>query len=656
MTEVRKRQALTRMKYDRVDLVAEGANAHAHILLAKNRKPAPKTLTVRKAMGQIKCNHCGMMNAKGAQKCKRCGSSDLAKTRIVVTKTVTNLKNAPKNDDSTNSPSNASGYTFEDEQYDQDNGENGEALGGSIEDDIDDVGGDSAKMSKSNSGASRDGWFEDDIEKADAGSGESVDTVDNEALEHQKEGEDDDSEIEQLAETKPVSLKRPPNPGSGYTNTATSSSDSTMATHKSRADFGKKKRLKKTAENPGLNSYDLTDGGSQVVTENAEHMYRHEADPTVPAQTRLESTMSDANRPLRIGKARRKKTNREGLDIMDHGTADGIYTKPGVKRNGVGTGHNKYTTKPRTAVAPPPNPLDKSRRMSPEQLQKGLVAVEAANLAVRLAKNLVAIHDKDRPDLYPAVVEDFLDVLNAGAQEWFAGSSITKSSSLGTQVENVATEVYELLSKASPASEMSDEASEGVDADKMDSVATNSMGRLKTTTRANKNEKVETVVGKNKKLYKSVAQSGEDSIEVELDPVLKGRLDMLEDLLEEREQNKYISKARELRGIPGWNEEKVAKQLRVAYETDPEMGAELEQMLAASANVVNDSAVLKQYGMTGAGSLGDDDMNAKVAKAYAAADDQIRKSNGEGVTREQAAVQYMKDHPGEFYQEAKQLR
>ena len=635
MTEVRKRQALTRMKYDRVDLVGEGANGHANILIAKNKVPASRTTTVRKAMGQIKCNHCGMMNAKGAQKCKRCSSTDLAKTRVVVTKTVTNLKKTPKNDDAENSTSNASGYTFEDEQYDQDNGENGQALGDSVE---------RSKMSKSS-----DGWFEEDVYKD---TGTSVDSVDNEKREQDMEGEDDDSDIEDLAETKPTGTK--PNKGGGFTNTATNSSDSTNATHKSRGGelLGKKKRLRKAVEKPGLNSYDLTDGGSQNVAESAEQMYRSNSQPTVPAQTKLASTMSSANGPLRIGKARRKKTNREGLDIMDHGTSDGIYAKPGVKRNGTGTGHNKHTTRQRTAVAPPNNPLDKSRGRSAEDVQKSLVAVEAANLAVRLAKNLSAIYDKDRPDLYPAVVGDFLDVLNAGAQEWFAGSSITKSATLDTQVQSVAEEMYALLAKASPASEMSDDASAGGDADADDKVADNSMGKLKTTTRANKNEKEQTV-GK-KKLYKNLRQVEQD-FEDDLDPVSKAKFDLLDELLEEKEQNKYVAKARELRNIPGWNEKKVAKQLRAAYETDPDMGKELEQMLAASANVISESVVLKQHGMTGGGSLGSDDMQAKMAQAYAAADQNIAKS-GEGKTREQLAVEYMKDHPGEFYQEAKQLR
>lgn len=632
MTQVRKRQALTGMKYNRVDLVGDGANEHADILLAKNkglRRNSPQTFTVRKAMGQIKCNHCGMMNAKGASKCKRCGSTDLAKTRVLVTKTVTNPKKPPKNDDATNSTSNASGYTFEDEQYDQDNGENGEALGDSVE---------RSSMSKSN-----DGWFDEEIGKA---TGESVDTVDNEALESEKEGEDDDSDIEALAETKPTGTR--PNKGGGFQNTATNASDSTMATHKSRAPLGKKKKLAK--KNPGLDSYDLTDGGSQTVTENAAQLYRENSQPTVPAQTRLESTMSDANRALRIGKARKKKTNSEGLDIMDHGTSDGIYSKPGVKRNGTGTGHSKHTTRQRTAVAPPNNPLDKSKGMSAEDVQKALVAVEAANLSVRLAKNLAAIHEKNRPDLYPAVVEDFLDVLNAGAQEWFAGSSITKSTTLDAQVESVASEVYELLAKASPASEMSDEASEGEDADKMDSVATNSMGRLKTSTRANKNEKVETVVGK-KKLYKNVGGQGEN----EPDALTKAKFARLDELLEEKQVATYIGKARNLKGIPGYDEAKVAKQLRTAYETDPEMGAELEQMLQASANIVSDSTVLKQHGMTGGAVLGGDDMQAKMTQAYAAAESIVAKSGADGPTKEQLVVDYMKEHPGEFYQEAKHL-
>jgi hypothetical protein len=627
VTQVRKRQRLTGMRYDRVDLVNDGANAHAHIVLAKNKSLPPRSQTVSKAMSQIKCNNCQKMNAKGASSCKFCHSTDLAKTRIEITKTVTNAKppskKTPKNDDATN----AGQYTFEDEQYDQDNGENGESLGDAVERSV---------MNKSLDGG---GWFEEDIEKSDVGT--EVDNVDNEKMEHQKEGEDDDEDIETLAETKPTKTTR--QRPVGYQNTNTSTHANTGMTHKSRRyDFeltlGKKKPLKKNAEKPGLNSLDHADEGSQNVAESAEQMYRANSQPTEPAQTRLESTMSDANGPLRVGKARRRKrSNAEGLDIMENGS-DGVYSKPGVKRNGTGTGHSKYTTRARTAVSPPGNPLDKSRFSASDH-----VALEALNLGVKLAENMASIHKSGNFDVYPEMMADFVNAVNAAAQEWYVDGSVTKAKDAGKYAEDIANRAYAILAKASPASEMSDEAAEGVDPEDMDSVADNGMGKLKDVGGD------DTKVGKNKSLKKSR--------NADYDEVTKAKFDQLDALLEERTQTEFINKAKQMRALPGFNQEVVAKQLRDAYEISTENGEQLEKMLIASANHVADSSVMKQFGMTGSGSvMGGDDMDAKMAQAYASAEQQIGKSNtatGIAKTKEQLAVEYMMDHGADFYQQAK---
>lgn len=620
MTQVRKRQALVGMKYDRVDLVGEGANGHADILIAKNRKSSNSS-TVTKAMGSIKCNKCGHMNPKGSGSCEECGSTNLQKTRIVVTKTVTNPgnKKVPKNDDATN----AGQYTFEDEQYDQDNGENGAALGDAVE---------RSSVNK--------GWYEEDVAKSE--NGEDVDSVDNEALEHQKEGADPDDDIEQLSMKKPVGLK--PDRSGGYTNTATNSSDSTMSTHKSRF-FGKKKPLKK--EKPGLNSFDYGDQGSQEVAESAEQMYRSQFQPTKEANTRMDSTRSDA-----LNKARRgRKSNREGLDIIDHtseGNAEGIYSKPGVKRNGTGTGHGKHTTRQRTAVAPPGNPLDKSRFRVVRKSQDAstdLAELEAVNVGLKMGENLAMIIRKGRPDLYQTVVEDAVGALNAFMGEWSAGETITKGKNTESLSEDMATRLMAVIEKASPASEMSDEAAEGADPDSMDGVATNAVGKLKSRTVGhNENEKEQTV-GK-KKVYKSV--HGEDPYEG-LSPVVKSQLQRLADFEEMQTHEVYLKKAREVRYLPGFDEEKVAKQLRNAYEESQEDGDYLFQTLAAASNGQKDSAVFKQFGQPGVGSMANDNPMARAAE-YASS--HIGKS-AEGMTLEQLQVQYMREHPGDFYQEAK---
>lgn len=615
MTVVRKRQQLTNMKYERVDLVPEGANAHANILIAKNRREAPKVLTVRKAMGSVECNNCGKMNGKGANVCRFCHSTDLAETRVEVTKTVVNpkTKKVPKNDDAANSTSNASGYTFEDQQYDQDNSENGQALGDSVERNV---------LEK--------GWFEEPIRKDD------VDDVDNERNEKQKEGEDSDDDIEELSMRKPVGTK--PDKRSGYIDGNTGANDVMTATAKSRTGI-KRKFLK---EKPGRNSYDYGDQGSQEVAESAEQMYRSESQPTREAQERRESTMSD----VLAKAARRRRKNSEGLDILDNGN-DGIYQRPGVKRNGTNTGHNKTTNAGRTAVAPPKNPLDvgKSLRVRKARGLSPLAQLEALNIGVGLAENLGLIMKSNRPDLYEATVTDFLDTLNAAFGEWQAGSTVTKARTADAQVEDVADRVNAILAKASPEAEMSDEASEGEDADEVDSKrpsipSKKSQNAGEDNTSVGKNR-----VGINKSLEDDDPYAG-------LHPVVKSQLKELQELKELQTSEHYLKKANELRGLPGFNADRIAKQLRTTYETlGDEDGDALFETLSASANAVQDSGVYKQLGMPGVGTMATDD---PMARADEWAKSQISKS-ADGTTVEQLRVEYMRQHPGEFYQPAKSL-
>lgn len=604
---VRKRQILTGMKYDRVDLVPDGANGHANILIAKNRAQKPKVVVTRKAMGSVECNNCGTMNAQDAQVCKKCGSTNLAKTLVEVTKTVKNPKKVPKNDDATNSTANASGFTFEDEQYDQDNGENGVALGG-----------DSLERS-----VNKSGWFDVEVRKDD------IEDVDNERNEHQKEGEDDDSDIEELSMRKPVGTR--PDKRSGYIDGNSTSNDVMTATAKARNPRGLRK------EKPGLNSFDYGDQGSQEVAESAEQMYRSESQPTRKAQERRESTLSDV-----FSKARRRRnsTNKEGLDVLDHGNS-GIYERPGVKRNGTNTGHKKTTNSGRTAVAPPGNPLDVGKSLRVRK-NKELPTLEALNLGVGLVENIDRILKANRPDLYETAMNEFIEHMNAGAETWFSGSSITKSKDTKAQAEDVFGRIQDIIRKASPEAEMSDEAAEGESPDKVDA------GRPSIPSKKSQNAGEDnTSVGKSR-----VNKSLSDDPYEGLHPVVVEQLRKAKELQELQEQETYLKKARELSGLPNFNEERIAKQLRSAYEEGTEEGEYLFQTLAAAANVAKDSTVFKQFGVTGVGS-GIDESNP-MAKAFAYADSQIAKS-ANGTTREQLAAEYMRSHGAEFYQPAKQV-
>lgn len=624
-TAVRKRQQLTGMRYERVDLVPDGANEHADILIAKNRPPSPRVLRVSKAMGSVTCNKCGMKNGKGAKVCRRCGSHDLETTRVDVTKTVVNprTKKVPKNDDAANSTSNASGYTFEDEQYDQDNGENGQALGDAVERSV---------MSKSLN--SEGGWFP--IRKDD------VDDVDNEKREKQVEGEDSDDDIEELAETKPVGLR--PDRRIGYADTATGANDTTGMTFKSRSGAFKAKKLRKTAvERPGLNSWDYGDQGSQEVAENAEQMYRSESQPTRAAQERRDSTLSDVL--AKAGGRRRRRSNREGLDILENGNS-GIYQHPGVKRNGTNTGQRKITNQGRTAVAPPGNPLDRNKMSGPVAKNSNipLSTLEALNLGVGLAENIGLIMKANRPDLYETAVGEFLDHLNAFAGEWFGGGSVSKSKYAGKQAMEVADRVNAILRKASPEAEMSDEASEDGDADDADSKRPKVYSKKSIDAGED-----ESRVGK-KKVFKSLSDPQDPY--AGLPAVVRKKLEQFDDFQELRTQEQYLAKARTLRGLPGFNEDKVAKQLRTAYEADQEAGDYLYETLSASANAVNDSGIFKQLGMPG---MGTDTADDPMGRADAWARSQVSKAN-DGVTVEQLRVQYMREHGADFYQPAKQLQ
>lgn len=622
MTQVRKRQhVLTGMKYDRVDLVSEGANGHADILIAKN-KQTRRPAIVRKAMGTFECGDCGTAHKsiKKAAACSNCGSRNMNYTEVIVTKSSSPLpptKKKPKNDAATN----AGQYTFEDEQYDQDNSENAQALGDAVE------------RSVLNKGS---GWFPVNkgsltVQTGD-GSGDDVDDVDNEAHEAEKEGTDSDKDIENKAMTVPTGLS--PDSGTGFKKLDAT----TKVTAKSRY-FGKRKPLKK--ERPGLNSLDYGDQGSQEVAESAEQMYRSESQPTSEAQDRRESTMSDV-----FAKGRRR---RDGMDNMRTGN-QGIFgsgARAGARKTPT---RAKTTNKQRTAVAPPGNPMDvgKSRRVV---LKKSagheLQTLEALNIGTKFAENMGLILKANKPELYEAVVSDFLSTLNAAAGEWFAGSSVTKSKYSEEQAEDIAERVLSLIEKASPESEMSDEAAEGTNPSSMDKVADNSVGTLKTRTRRNSNEKVQEVVGKNKEVNKSVDAT--DDPYAGLDPIVKARFQRLDELEELQTQEFYLNKAKELRHLPGFNAERIAKQLRKAGEDGEEEFEYLFKTLSGASNMAEDSAVFKQYGMPGAGSMTDDD---PMARAYAYADSNIQKG-ADSSTREQLAVEYMRQNPAEFYQPAK---
>lgn len=615
---VRKRHVLTGMKYDRVDLVGDGANGHADILIAKNKDPQ----TAKRAMGTYQCADCGVKSRQvsKSKSCSACGSENLDYIEVVVSKKVVRVgkaaaprqgatKKVPKNDDATN----AGQYTFEDEQYDQDNGENGAALGDAME------------RSVLNKNAANEDWFEvefDDVGKSGLtvqtgdGSGKEVDDVDNEKNERQKEGPDPDDDIELKAMTLP--------------------------TGKSRTFFFGKKKAK--PEKPGFNTVDHADEGSQEVAEDAEQMYRSESQPTRAAQTRQDSTRSKV--VVGVDKARqgRKRTNAEGLHVLANGS-EGIHSKPGVKRNGTGTGSKKSTRRKRTQVAPPNNPLD--GKGVAKSMDPVIPTIEALNLGLQFAENIELVTKSGKTELYETVLSDFVEAANAAAAEWVAGSTVTKSSDLDAQVDDIAERAYGILAKASgdDTSDDSDDddSDDEDDSDEDDSEdskdAKDAMGKLK-------KNKVRVVVKKSR-VVKTLAE--EDPYEGLSEVVVK-KLQQFDELLELQQAEKYTKLAKSLRSLPGFDEEKISKQLRDAFEADEDGGKYLYQTLTAAANQMKDSDAYRQYGMPGQGSGSTDPMS----KAREFAKSKISKS-GDGPTEEMLMVEYMQQNPADFYQEAKSV-
>jgi hypothetical protein len=397
----------------------------------------------------------------------------------------------------------------------------------------------------------------------------------------------------------------------------------------------KARRFRK--ERPGRNSVDYQDQGSQEVAESAEQMYRSESQPTRQAQERRDSTLSDV-----FAKARRRRRggNAEGLDIIDTGNS-GIYQRPGVKRNGTNTGHNKTTNRGRTAVAPPGNPNDVGKSLRVRK-NKGLPELEAMTLCLGLVENLGRIRKSGRDDLYETAVEDFLDHLNASMDVWTTGNSVNKSKDAAALAQYVADGVNAIIAKASPEAEMSDDASEGADADDVDSK------RPKVYSKKSQNAgKDETGVGKSKNV--------EEDIYKNIHPELAARLQRLDELEELRTEEAYLAKANELRHLPGFNAEKIAKQLRNTYEDmGDEAGDYLFQTLQASATQLKDSAVFKQFGVPGANTITGDKLSDNMAKANAYADSMISKS-AEGTTREVLIAEYIRKNGADFYEPAKQV-
>jgi hypothetical protein len=272
-----------------------------------------------------------------------------------------------------------------------------------------------------------------------------------------------------------------------------------------------------------------------------------------------------------------------------------------------------------------------------------LQTVEALNLGVQFAENMNLIMKSGKAeDLYPTVMEEFVKTVNASASAWFSGSTVTKSKDTAKQVEDIAERALEILAKASDSSDDSDDDEDDSDSDSSDD---SMKGKLKKF-RVVKN-KEQTNMG-NKNVTKSLT---DDDPYAGLSDVVKSKLEKYDEFMELREQEKYDKLAKSLRNIPGFNQEKIAKQLRSAYEADEEGGQYLYQTLQASANQAQDSVVFKQIGMPGQGPDGSDPME----KARAFAKSKVSKS-GDGPTEDQLMVEYMRENPAEFYQEAKQVR
>jgi hypothetical protein len=610
-TAVRKRgrQTLTNLKVSRVDLVPDGANEWADIVFAKAREQTPDV--VHKARGSVMCNNCKKPIGKGHTTCPNCGSTNLSKTRIDVIKSVTPVKKPPKNDAA---PDNQS-ETYDDTARDDDQDE-------------DDV--------------QKSGWYDIDVRKDD------IEDVDNKSREKMVEGEDNDDDIEALAEKTPdKATKR-----SGFKNTSSPAEDTTMMTMKNRSGS-----VTVMAKGKKLNfSVDHGDEGSQEVVENAEQMYRSESEPDTSSDDHMDNTLASVVhkafgpgptqlRAIKRGTKKKGIGKKQGLQALDLSTYK-FYDQSGVTRNGTNTGHgagnNKTTTRQRTAVPPPPNPNDpgasggpvgKSLRIRKSLLRTDTAPIEALNLSTAFADNMCAVLKSGSAENYAVVMDDFVSTMNAAASVWFAGDTVAKANTAAVQRNRIVERVQNIL-KASTEAESSDDAAAGKDEDEVDSERPDNPAHKPTSTDAGD------VTG--------MVNKGKEDIYKGLSPAAAKILAEAEQVIEKGKVDRWNDTAAQYADIPGTDVTALAKSLRSLHETDEANYNAVVTALDAAKAQLADSAVFTQIGKSGAGSRNADPM----AKANEYADTMVLKS-GVAKSRDELVMEYMLEHPGEFYQQSK---
>lgn len=255
-----------------------------------------------------------------------------------------------------------------------------------------------------------------------------------------------------------------------------------------------------------------------------------------------------------------------------------------------------------------------------------VMAVEALGIATQFAEEIAKVFGTkgSKTAAYEDVMTEFNNVMDAAAERWKTGTTVSKSSkkSRAKQVAIIKNKVLSTFAKA-----------EGKEMPKKPA-------RPKALDDLELPDDVASYI---KELEGGdVSKSDSEEIYKGLHPEVAKRLKKADELVEKSEVEHWEEIAKSYKHFPG-DKKELAATLRKLHESNPTAFEELKKTLDAAEFNLGQSDVFKSFGSRGGG-----EPNDEIAKREKEADELV--SKGEYPTKEQALVALMNKEGGKHYQ------
>ena len=253
-----------------------------------------------------------------------------------------------------------------------------------------------------------------------------------------------------------------------------------------------------------------------------------------------------------------------------------------------------------------------------------VMTVEALGIATQFAEEIAKVFATkgDKSAAYEDVMTEFNNVMDAAADRWRSGTTVSKSSSKSMRAKQLAiisNKVKSVIAKA-----------EGKEMPKKPARPSSLDGlQLPDDVAAYIKELEGGEVSKSDDIYKG------------LHPEVAERLKKADDLVEKSIQKDWDDVAAQYKHVPG-DKSELSKALRTAFETSPEAFNTLKKSLDAAEYNLSQSDIFKSHGSRGGGEPSDE-----ISKRDAAAKELV--SKGDFPTVEQALLHLMNQEGGKFY-------